>query len=506
MKQILIIIILSIIQTFSFLMAQSFEMTLPGVEGHRIFVLDDRYIVAGRGSQINYSNGVMATDVLPEGVVMNSRFFSIENYNFNQTNNAENFSYKNGKFYASMVIAESNDAIGKPTFVQYDSSFTVLEEFHVFDVVNSSADFLLHEHFEDSTVLATGHIYGPYGYNNMVLVNFNLNGSTNWTKTLGCSGNCRATPTSILELNESDFIFATNRFHNYGSSYNEYRRVTVYKLSKETGVVLWHKTYGNETKWQEGGKLIKLQDGRVMYTWCEPRTIGFAVDLLNPNRNIYWAEIDEETGLAQVDSLHGQIPNAAYYIKNVQQLADGSIIISGDFQVDNSFFILKMTPEAEVEWFRRIYVFNDQIVPGSNILFVFKDLQYTGEEFLITGRQINYGSANPLAAGNFTALIRLDEFGCLEPGCQYSVSTETIEDNNSLLLFPNPASDFVTLKSSIYPIKSIQIYDLTGIRLVYKESQGIFEEQIDISKISNGTYIVKVDVGSQMHTYRLVKH
>src|SRR5690606_34795848 len=167
------------------------------------------YIIAGRGSEINYSNGVMITDVLPEGVAMNSRFFGLEGFNYNQTRNAGNFSFENGKFYVSLLIAEDDDGVGIPVFQQYDSTFTMLEESHIFDMVGSSADFLLHEHFDDSTVLALGHIYQSYGYNDVIMVNFDLTGNINWTYEYGCTGNCRATPTSILELNESEFIVST---------------------------------------------------------------------------------------------------------------------------------------------------------------------------------------------------------------------------------------------------------------------------------------------------------
>src|SRR5690606_19018460 len=150
--------------------------------------------------------------------------------------------------------------------------------------------------------------------------------------------------------------------------------------------------------------------------------IGFAVDQYNPYSNIYWAEIDEETGDAEIESLHGQIPNGGYYIRNIQQLPDGNVVLSGDFLEDNSFFVLKMTPDAEVEWYRRVHVYDDFINIGPSLnVFFFKDLRFHEGEYLITGRSWIHSSTDPLASGHYTVLIKLDEFGCLEPGCQYAV-------------------------------------------------------------------------------------
>lgn len=72
-------------------------------------------------------------------------------------------------------------------------------------------------------------------------------------------------------------------------------------------------------------------------------------------------------------------------------------------------------------------------------------------------------------------------------------STESIDETyvNDLFFYPNPASDFINI-SGLEKEAEMTIYDLMG-KIVLKTSVESGDNMIDISNISNGTYIIAVD-------------
>lgn len=71
------------------------------------------------------------------------------------------------------------------------------------------------------------------------------------------------------------------------------------------------------------------------------------------------------------------------------------------------------------------------------------------------------------------------------------VSVTNTTDDISLIMYPNPCTDFITLD---YNITSIRVYNLNGLSLVTEDFGSVIKNfTIDISDFSDGTYIVLVN-------------
>jgi len=71
-----------------------------------------------------------------------------------------------------------------------------------------------------------------------------------------------------------------------------------------------------------------------------------------------------------------------------------------------------------------------------------------------------------------------------------------------MILFPNPVNtEFVTIKTFIRGIKSVEIFDING-RLVLKQS--LQSELLDISKFNAGLFFVKVTMDGKSSTSKLI--
>lgn len=83
--------------------------------------------------------------------------------------------------------------------------------------------------------------------------------------------------------------------------------------------------------------------------------------------------------------------------------------------------------------------------------------------------------------------------------CTFQVAVEVplgVEENDlnsGLAVFPNPASDVVTVSSKNIPITSLQVVDMLGKQLWVAENIGVQTKTIDVSQLSNGIYFVVIN-------------
>lgn len=89
----------------------------------------------------------------------------------------------------------------------------------------------------------------------------------------------------------------------------------------------------------------------------------------------------------------------------------------------------------------------------------------------------------------------------------YSLDIDDMTKNISLSVFPNPTSDFLTLRISDNIIEKIsyQLYDLTGNLI---ESRNIQSDQslIDMSKLSSAVYFIHILKGNErIQSFKVIK-
>ncbi|MCC9073722.1 T9SS type A sorting domain-containing protein [Flavobacterium sp. F-65] len=86
-----------------------------------------------------------------------------------------------------------------------------------------------------------------------------------------------------------------------------------------------------------------------------------------------------------------------------------------------------------------------------------------------------------------------------------NLNTESIERKASLILYPNPSSDFIEINSSNEDkIDSIHVFDLNG-KLVMNLSGYNNSNRIDISKLNQGTYIVEFKLNGASVSKKIIK-
>lgn len=75
-------------------------------------------------------------------------------------------------------------------------------------------------------------------------------------------------------------------------------------------------------------------------------------------------------------------------------------------------------------------------------------------------------------------------------------------DNSEILVYPNPTQNYLTVKSNL-DIENIRIFNLTGCEVL---SSNVVNEKIDVSKLPQGIYILRVKTDKGYYQQKLLKH
>jgi len=98
--------------------------------------------------------------------------------------------------------------------------------------------------------------------------------------------------------------------------------------------------------------------------------------------------------------------------------------------------------------------------------------------------------------------------GVQQPYEIYAVGLEEESNNISLAVFPNPSSDYLTLKFDDYSneLMDYQIFDLNG-KLIKNERINMDQTQIDLTSFVNGTYFIEIIKESKkIQAFKIIKN
>ena len=79
-----------------------------------------------------------------------------------------------------------------------------------------------------------------------------------------------------------------------------------------------------------------------------------------------------------------------------------------------------------------------------------------------------------------------------------------IETATNLDVFPNPASNRISVHASLTAIQHIRIYNLLGMCVLDRKPEASNEEQVDVSGLSSGVYYVTVNAGDEFYSKKLI--
>jgi len=166
-------------------------------------------------------------------------------------------------------------------------------------------------------------------------------------------------------------------------------------------------------------------------------------------------------------------------MEQIIRATDGNFIFISDDR------LFKINQNAEVIWARKLNPLDFESSSEQQFYLSCYGLNQTSDGgFILTGDFVAYpGDVYPEYIQTGFAL-KLDEYGCLEEGCQEDDPIVSVEvpvlSEHKLLIYPNPAKDYVIIEYATIEFSkelSIIITDLNG-QIVYNTRCSSFCNEI----------------------------
>lgn len=359
-----------------------------------------------------------------------------------------------------------------------------------------------------SNVLVSG-LNSPDNY----LVKFDTNGNTLWAKSFPM----KSFYNSLISTDANNNIYLTSEIHL--SDYSISAMFGLITLNQSVsdgstalikfdpdGNALWAKTYGGVPGlgYSDGWACDIKTDASgntYLWGWCPNNAVFGTYTLTNPIGTGY------SLYLAKINTLGDVVwANAVYETKNGFNYGDlldldkeGNVYVGGHFtdqiriegkdympEGTNDFYAVKYSSTGLFQWIKTIPA-NSAIIKAlsikeNDILSIagYAGINSTLGSFNITRTS---GSNNIVATlGNLT--------------------TGTKETYNSTIsVFPNPVSSTLFL-SGLTQNSTVSIFDLSGKLLINKS---VITNQIDVSKLANGFYTIRIVDKNGITTKSIVK-
>ncbi len=352
-----------------------------------------------------------------------------------------------------------------------------------------------------------------------LLVKFNNNGDTLWTKNYGGQGTEFANATIQTLDSGYALLGSTTSFGN--GQFDFYLVKTDY-----LGTFEWQQTFGTSGQ-EKAYSIIRTLDGGFLLSGSQNNQ--FFIVKTNAQGNLDWQQVYLGTsGPCYVTQLadstyvlsgakaisgflgeaflikisktggeiwhnhYGSVSGNDWFTTAPLILNDGSIVIGGQ-QMNGSIpygMLVKTDCTGNQQWIRTYYA-------NPNIDNYLNDLKSTSDTGLIFCGQ---------AFSTLTDfwVVRIDSNGCEYVGCNVGIE-ELGVDGGEIEIYPNPTTNEFTIENSQLRINAIHIYNVLGEEVLKLERIANSEKAIDISTWKAGVYFVEVETEKGVVRKKVVK-
>ncbi len=191
-----------------------------------------------------------------------------------------------------------------------------------------------------------------------------------------------------------------------------------------------------------------------------------------------------KTGFIDISSLNSPRLQFAVFSQNSVDDEYNNLTVKLNDSSGNSFVLIELQGKTENDWQVFNFNINDYTMNDNNIQV----------EFIVNKNNSSNSSDNN---------ILIDD---IKVGEEASLSTENIENIKGFSFYPNPVNNRLTIKSSEV-ITKIEVYNLLGQKIIRKKlNQELYINDLDLSELSTGNYLIKVYADNKIKTFRIIKN
>ncbi len=179
----------------------------------------------------------------------------------------------------------------------------------------------------------------------------------------------------------------------------------------------------------------------------------------------------------------------------------GGKTFSYDLPVDNGNYTVTLK-FAEIFWQaagKRVFSVS---IEGTPVLTSFDIFAEAGGRYKALDKIFNTTITDGVLNIAFATTLDNAKISAIKISNNAETTITTLELNNSISIYPNPAIDKLYFNSADKPISKIQLVDLTG-KIIYSVKVKLQNGSIDLKGIDKGLYIVKLHVDNFIFTKKI---
>ena len=488
------VIVVGYIQVGSIIFA---PYTLPAAELNGIFIV--KYDANGNVMWANSADGISADEAWDVTADKDGNIYMVGGFGSPSIIFGNDTLFRNGGGSDSYVV--KYDSLGNviwalnPVSIGYDYSFSI--------AVDRDDNIYLTGIYSSSTItFGSLTINNPVPGNQQVyVVKIDSLGNALWLKTFGGSGldySLGIVADSVKNIYVTGYSNSPTIYFSQDTIVNSFPMENIYLIKYDsTGNEVWGKGYGSSGHDRGTGVDVDISGNIYVVGFFDSPSITFdSFSLYNygyndvfifkssPNGNVIWAKSGQGSGNDQAWSICTDQYSYIYLYggfgyQQIDTLSFGTTqIYSPNNSVDPLFL-------AEFDSAGNILCFTT--LPTGGILASGIESDFNGNIFIAGGANIT-----PLIIGNDTLNGNLGSYVFTSKWSCKNIS-EVFTDNRSevyLNVFPNPFSNFVSVKTNDNNQSQIIIYDILLNRLI--EQSFVNETSIITTQLSNGIYIYEL--------------
>lgn len=354
----------------------------------------------------------------------------------------------NGSDYKTLLI--KTDAVG-------DTLWT-----RVYTCVDSIGYFSKSlQQTSDGGYIIAGYTINPGYTMDVFLIKTNSSGDFLWTQIFDKNENDIGN--SVKQLSDGGYVIVGNTDN-----------MMFLIKTDAVGDTLWTRTYGDAVS-REGKDIQLTSDGG--YIIC-----GEVTDESTYTKDVYLIKTDDSGQVLWTQSYGDIYDNIG---NSVKQTSDGGFIIAG-YTLNYPIIdinLIKTDVLGDTLWTRSY--------GGENMEFGYSVQQTADEGYIIGGYSNNQSTSR-----DEVYLLKTDENGSLVG------ITDNIYIMNKIQLYPNPAIDFVNIKSDLH-INTVKIFNIAG-EIIAKEKVNSKSYQLNTSRFKSGIYFLHIDTNKGSLNKRII--
>ena len=355
------------------------------------------------------------------------------------------------------------------------------------------------------------------GPHSLLVLKYDSNGMVLWGTHAGISSGYIARGRKIALDSENNIIVlgdyhGKDFIYQEDTIYNSLQRYLIFLKLSNTGEMKWVKLPHNQTD-NFYATEFAINDNDEIFAIGHMHGQAYFDDIsiendyeqsffvgINPDGSYKWVKSVQDIsnnypGKSRGSHVFTYQDNEVYFTGRYCSKVkfDNFVLFTDLFYLLHNTFLCKMTTDGEIEWVENIEnrttsgTFNRISVVNSN-----HDIYTSGlfSEFGLFGNDVffSYGEYDDY-------LLKLSE---------QSTEVNNKVTPSSLNIYPNPASDIITIFSE-FPIKKMKIsfFSASG---EFIETMTTDQNELNISHLSNGVYFVYFQMDKERHVRKLVKY